>query len=268
MAKWMHHISAWVDSGTTFLDEAINQPAQLEGMFEAMEEFMSFYSEIDWTTETVEDCKKICSVFERHALHEHLVQITSHIYKVQQKGFEARHAISIASLGKALERNRKILEEFPQTNPTSDEKMMFSKFYDDEKRYKCTRITCRYFSEGFKDETARKRHVNLHNRPFQCEVNDCLGAEGFTNVKDLEKHVRAYHPERSDLAERFKTATIKPGKTTHTCTQCGRVFTRNFHRKNHELSHRGERPHECAECGKAFTRLNDLKRHQKIHERK
>ena len=270
IAKWFHHVNAWVGQGGTFLDDANDAAGQLQSIFKAMDEFMTRYGGVNWSHNLVDDCKAKCRVFEHLDLHDHLVELTSHIYTFQQKGFDAQHKISIEDLSKALERNRKALEMFPKTKPgpTAHEKETYKRFYDEERRFKCTRITCRYFSEGFKDEKARKRHVDIHDRPFQCEVPDCLGAEGFANAKDLERHTRAFHPEMSDLAEKFITATAKPKASTLACTMCGKTFSRNFHRKNHELSHRGERPHECPECGKAFTRLNDLKRHQKIHDRK
>jgi hypothetical protein len=269
IAKWSYHVNAWVGSGARFLEEAIDQPTHLNGISEAMDNFMARYSEEDWSNGLVKDCKTNCDVFENHLFYDTIVQLTSHIYTFQKKGFEAVHKISIKGLAKALERNRKLLEEFPKTNPSPDEIAEYSKFYDEDRRFKCTRTTCRYFSEGFKDEKTRKRHVNIHDRPFQCEVPDCLGADiGFANTKDLQKHTRAFHPEMSDLAETFRSTTAKREKANHACTMCGKTFTRNFHRRNHELSHRGERPHECAECGKAFTRLNDLKRHQKLHDRK
>ncbi|KAF1829385.1 C2H2 domain-containing protein [Decorospora gaudefroyi] len=268
IAKWSYHVNAWAASGAKFLGEAIDQSALLEGISEAMDDFMARYSEEDWASNQVDDCKRSCAVFEDYPFYDSLVQLTSHIYTFQQKGFKAQHKISIVSIGKALERNRKVLEDFPKSNHSASEEAAYSKFYDGDRRFKCTRITCRYFSEGFKDEQARKQHVNIHDRPYQCEVPDCLGAEGFTNSKDLEKHIRAFHPEMSDLAQTFNSATATREKAHHACTICGKTFTRNFHRKHHELSHRGERPHECPECGKAFTRLNDLKRHQKLHDRK
>jgi hypothetical protein len=270
IAKWFHHVNAWVGHGAGFLAQANDPQEQLQGIFKAMDDFMMRYGEVDWSNGLVDDCKTKCSMFEHLDLHGHLVELTSHIYTFQQKGFDAQHKISIPDLSKALDLNRKILEEFPKTKPgpTLHEKEAYNRFYNEERRFKCTRITCRYFSEGFKDEKARKRHVNIHERPFQCDIPDCLGAEGFANSKDLERHTRAYHPEISDLAVKFITATAKRETTNHACSMCGKTFSRNFHRKNHELSHRGERPHECPECGKAFTRLNDLKRHQKIHDRK
>lgn len=79
--------------------------------------------------------------------------------------------------------------------------------------------------------------------------------------------MRAFHPEMSDLAETFHAVTKPRVKTDHSCSICGKTFTRNFARQNHEMSHRGVRDHACPECGRAFTRLNDMKRHQKLHER-
>ncbi|CAN9219825.1 unnamed protein product [Alternaria alternata] len=180
IAKWFHHVNAWVASGTKFLEEAPDQVALLDGILHAMREFMMRYSELNWANGQVDDCKTKCKVFEHLGLYEHVVQLTSHIYTFQQKGFEAQHKISIPDLSEALDRNRKILEEFHKAKPgpTAEEKATYSKFYNEKRRFKCTRITCRYFSEGFKDEKSRKAHVNLHERPHQCEIPDCLGAEG------------------------------------------------------------------------------------------
>lgn len=267
VAKWFHHLDAWVQSGKEFLKHSTNQEAQLEIMLTATTEFMEYYAEEDWEEGSVEKCKATCTAFEYQPIYENLVLLTSHIYAFHTKGFEARHKISIKQLGDALQRNRKTLEElYIELSPS--EKDTYRKFYDDERRFKCTKISCRYFSEGFKDAKARKRHVNIHDRPYECEVSDCLGAEGFVNQKDLEKHTRIFHPDLSDLAETFNSLTAQRANAVYACTICGQTFTRNFHRKNHELSHLGIKPHACPECGKAFTRRNDLERHRKLHDRK
>ncbi|KAI8940928.1 hypothetical protein NX059_002183 [Plenodomus lindquistii] len=267
VANWFHHLTAWANSGEKFLNEVPNRDQLLADITDAMDDFMTQYQEEQWDQGIIDVCKVRCGVFSSHNLYDNLVALMSHIYAFQTKGFDARHTISITSLSLALDRNRKMLEQLP-SKLNDFEKVTYRKFYDDERLYKCSRITCRYFSEGFRDQKARKRHVDIHNRPYQCEVLDCLGTEGFASQKDLDKHTRGYHPERSDLAETFRSATAKRANASHACTMCGKTFTRNFHRKNHEASHRGEKPHECAECGRAFTRLNDLKRHQKLHDRK
>lgn len=266
VAKWFHHVNAFVEKGQDFLDQAVAPAHLLRQLAMALDNFMALYSEEDWEKGLVQECRRTCEKFQQYSdLHDSLVLLTSHIYTFQQKGFEARHKISINSLALTLERNRKLLET-PKSKLSQSEQAAYAKFYDSEKRYKCTKITCRYFSQGFREARAKKRHINIHDRPYQCEVADCLGGEGFAHERDFKNHKRSFHPEACDLSETFNSST-KKAKAIHACMYCSKTFTRNFHRNNHEKSHRGERPHECPECGKAFTRLNDCKRHQKLHER-
>jgi DNA-directed RNA polymerase subunit RPC12/RpoP len=265
IAKWFHHVNAFVNNGRRFLDEAVDSDGQLSALSGALDDFIDRFEEVDWTTGLVQNCASTCSAFQDYVLHENLLLLASHIYTFQQKGFEARHKISIKSLNDALERNRKLLEDTKTLSKT--EMSTYSRFYDDKRRFKCTKITCRYFSQGFADVKAKKRHINIHDRPYQCEVSECLGAEGFANEKDLKNHTRSFHPELSDLAETFNSSITKRAKADYACIFCGKTFTRKFHCKNHEKAHRGEREHECPECGRAFTRMNDMKRHSKLHER-
>lgn len=151
---------------------------------------MSKYGDEDWEKGLVEECKDSCHAFEDLPLYENLVLIISHIYTFQKKGFEARHKISIGGLDEALQRNRKILEDLPaklEKGKAASDLAAYSTFYDPKRLYKCNRITCRYFAEGFKDKQSRKRHVNVHDRPYHCDVQDCLGQEGFAKESDLQK---------------------------------------------------------------------------------
>lgn len=268
VAKWSHHVNAFVSAGTKFLHESTEPDRQLRSFSMAIDDFMTRYDDEQWAEGLLQVCVEQCKAFEDEDFFENLLLLTSHIYTFQEKGFHARNKISIKSLESAIKRNRKLLEEFPsaKTSSAQDKKKYFT-FYHKTRYYKCDKITCRYFSEGFGDEKARKRHINIHDRPFHCEVADCLGAEGFANPKDLEKHTRSFHPSLYDQTLLFSSVTEKYAKAVHACTLCGKTFTRRFHQRNHELSHRGERPHACPECGKAFTRKNDMERHRRLHER-
>lgn len=190
IAKWFHHINAFVSSGSKFLDQSRSCDDYLEDLSIALEDFMTQYDDTDWDEVIVEECRANCDAFKGLPCHDKLVSLTSHIYTVQQKGFDARREVSIKSLAAALDRNRKLLEELPSSKVfNSDDLARYCKFYDHERLFKCTKITCRYFSEGFKDSKARKKHVNIHERPFCCEVSDCLGNEGFGNSGDLQRRV-------------------------------------------------------------------------------
>ncbi|KAL1608317.1 hypothetical protein SLS60_003257 [Paraconiothyrium brasiliense] len=188
VAKWFQHVNAFVEFGKDLLEDYTRAEDLIRGLSLAIDSFMDYYHEQNFhePENIVEECRQTCKSFEGQDFYEDLVALTSHIYTFQKKGFEARHKVSINGLGEALNRNRKLMEETVSKLKGSDLET-FKKFYDNERPYKCTKITCMYFSEGFKDSKSKKRHVNIHDRPYQCDVPDCLGAEGFSNHKDLEK---------------------------------------------------------------------------------
>ncbi|KAF2638941.1 hypothetical protein P280DRAFT_470952 [Massarina eburnea CBS 473.64] len=269
IATWFLHVSAFVKTGKDLFAQA-QDPETLSTLLQdvstAIDEFMDRYDEENFYDIEVEKCRNDCEVFKDQDFYKDIVSLTSYIYQYQTKGFDARYKISIKSLKAALDRNRELLEK-SVTKLKESHLKKYKEFYDAEKRFKCDKITCIFFSEGFKDHKSRKKHVNCHDRPYKCEVDDCLGAEGYANSRDLEKHTRAFHPNISDLAERFNSTPVQKAKAAFTCTLCGQSFTRKLIMQDHEKSHRGERPHECAECGKSFTRKNDLTRHRRIHDR-
>jgi hypothetical protein len=188
VAKWFQHVNAFVEFGKELLNNYGKAEELIRGISQAIDMFMDQYHEEEFheLDNIVAECRKNCESFAEQDFHDDLVALTSHIYTFQKKGFEARHKVSIKSLEDALNRNRKLMED-TVSKLKGAELETFKQFYDNERPYKCTKITCMYFSEGFKDAKSKKRHVNIHDRPFQCEVPDCLGAEGFANSKDLEK---------------------------------------------------------------------------------
>jgi len=195
LAKWFHHVNAFMDTGKEIIerrDDVSSPPARedvvnlLKEITNALEDFRGTHGN-DWDDKVANDCIQKCKVFEGESFYDDLLATAGHIYAFHQKGFDARHEISIDGLAKALKRNRDLLEELP-TKLNQSELAVYRQFYDDERKYKCTKITCAYFSEGYKDSKARKRHLAMHDRPFQCDVLGCVGAEmGFPNNKDLEK---------------------------------------------------------------------------------
>jgi hypothetical protein len=186
VAKWYHHVNAFVKTGPEFLDGARNPEYQLDLLANTLDEFTQRFDELLDST-VVENCKTSCKAFEAYeSLYDNLVLLTSHIYTHQQ--FDARHKISIKDLEAALNRNRKLLENMP-TQLGPDDRDRYRRFHDDERYFKCNRVTCRFFFEGFKSAKDRDKHVRFHTRPYHCDVPDCLGAEGFVNQADLDRYV-------------------------------------------------------------------------------
>jgi hypothetical protein len=270
IAKWLHHFRAIVDAGQELFSEDSDTIAALEEINIALDDFANNYEDEILLEPVVDASREACKAFTNCNFYENLLSVWSHIYRHQEKGSEARNDVSIKALNDALTQNRKSIEGLtsPKTDLDSEQKRNLDSFYG-EKRYKCPKLTCFFFHEGFKDANTRDAHINRHDRPFNCPFPDCSVAEfGFGSNRDLERHERHFHPEMYDLANTFAAAnTAKTTKTPWKCDICGKKFTRNFHLKSHTLSHKGERPHKCSECGKAFTRANDCRRHEKIHTR-
>jgi hypothetical protein len=89
IAKWFHHVNAFVNNGRRFLDEAVDPDGQLSALSGALDDFIDRFEEVDWTTGLVQNCASTCSAFQDYVLHENLLLLASHIYTFQQKGFEA-----------------------------------------------------------------------------------------------------------------------------------------------------------------------------------
>jgi hypothetical protein len=266
VAKWAHHLRAVVGFGQEILSKQEENFASLAELESALDDFTNRYEEETLLQDNLATAIDACGAFQRSIIYDNLLSLWSHISRHEQKGPKARNEVSLQSLAEALTRNREVLEKLPARS--SHHSPNLNELYG-ENLFKCPKVTCHYFHEGFKDEKSRKAHINRHDRPFLCTVDDCLGVEsGFSSNKDLEKHMRAYHFEISDLAETFTPKKTPPATTPFKCPTCSKAFTRKFHLQSHERNHSGEKPFACDECGKAFTRSNDMRRHKKIHTRR
>jgi hypothetical protein len=185
IAKWFHHVNAFVKSGPEFLQGACGQKFNLDLLCHTLDEFAQRHDQLSDST-VVEACKTNCKVFTAYKLYENLVLLTSHIYAHQQ--FDACHKVSLENLDAALSRNRKLLEDLP-TQLGPDDRDRYRRFYDEENCFKCNRITCRFFFGGFKNAKDRDKHVKFHTRPHHCTVPDCIGADGFVSQADLNRYV-------------------------------------------------------------------------------
>ena len=281
IVNWSHHVYATVEAGQQLLAPNLDTQIAIEELKDAqnaiqelevaLNEFTKCYEDDIFQEMIVESSEKACEAFNQCNFYTSLQSVWSHIYRHQEKGFDARNDVSIKSLSEALIRNRKLLEDLTaSTNCSFGRPKNLDSFYGD-KLFKCPKLTCFYFHEGFKDVIGRVLHVNRHNRPFQCTFPDCSSAEfGFRSSRELEKHIKCFHPELINPAVTFVAVRAVPAKARWECTEpgCEKRFTRGFHLRSHIRTHKADRPFRCSECDKAFTRANDCKRHEKIHARR
>lgn len=162
------------------------------------------------------------------------------------------------------------------------------------KPFKCSRLSCRYFYDGFATAQQRDQHHDKHLLPFRCTVVGCPRYTlGMASSTELKMHVRDTHdapgddefPSLDDLKSQEGTEgtestagpwggqgdeavpIAKPARIKEwTCEVCSKVFRKKFNLKSHMVTHSDERKFRCSLCDLSFARANDRDRHEKIHE--
>lgn len=152
------------------------------------------------------------------------------------------------------------------------------------KPFKCSRLSCRYFYDGFATAQQRDQHHDKHLLPFRCTVVGCPRSSlGMTSETELGKHVRDTHmaptdddfpsldeeitagPARSQNHKRARKAK-RPQTNEWTCIVCSKVFRKKFNLGSHMATHSDEREFCCSMCDLSFARASDRNRHEKTHE--
>ncbi|KAK1634847.1 hypothetical protein BDP81DRAFT_396093 [Colletotrichum phormii] len=200
--------------------------------------------------------------------YTNLVRLWNHIYTHQKESVDDRNKAGIKRLQDAFLSHRTVLEEEYKPTTIMCGQDTIETYYGPN-QFKCERTLCKFFYEGFKTKKDRDSHHNRHNRPYSCRLETCSAAPfGFSSNKDMERHMRTYHPDDSEGQTPFIQMSRRVEQAKFPCNICGKCFTRNINLKGHMRSHFGERPFACSNCGKAFARLNDCRRHERIHTRK
>ncbi|KAL1647098.1 hypothetical protein SLS58_002869 [Diplodia intermedia] len=87
---------------------------------------------------------------------------------------------------------RRIIEDF-----TSNSGMRYQlQEIHGSKLFKCPKLRCRYFSQGFLDAQERDNHVKEHERPYRCSYSGCVVALlGYPTEQQLQRHEAEAHHE-------------------------------------------------------------------------
>lgn len=280
IAKWMDHFLNVCKSAERLLrsydrDVQGDRDAAMQELEETADEFIHAHD--DETTERHDELQtidtshpinistnKLCDAVSDGG--QNIRRLLKHVIRLRLSPV-SRDERSFSSLNESFTEARQEIEALHSNTNTYQSLVSELHEYYGEKLYKCERLSCYFFHEGFTDRNTREKHKRRHERPYQCEIPDCSSFEfGFTNKVDLDKHTIAFHPDAAIKAIQFKPAAVVDRKEwKHRCTQCDRTFARRNILKDHELAHAGQKPHECPTCGKAFTRKNDCVRHERIH---
>lgn len=276
VSQWFHHLQTMIERCGDFLSSKAAVAIEIsKTLHYALDDFQ-FLDDIRLNEEAdqkwLQQAREDCGSFKDRDLRDYLTDLWAHVCKHQQSPDSKKlDKIGIPDLAVVVERNRKIMEEIVLEKGSRIQAQL-ERYYG-RNHFKCERVTCPYFHEGFENSKDRDKHMRRHNRPFQCVIETCdQRIFGFSSNTQLEKHMRSYHPETCDLATLpAQFASLSKRKiegTRWSCPECGKNFTRKINLNGHiDGFHNGNKPFECPECGKGFARKNDMLRHRKIHSK-
>ncbi|KLP15177.1 uncharacterized protein LW94_11398 [Fusarium fujikuroi] len=177
---------------------------------------------------------------------QHVVSLWEHSTNYKALTDDRKDKVSIGKLGKALEINRPLLEATPttSTNAIMDTHSL-ENFYGSN-WFKCSRLSCYYFHEGFASHRDRQGHYDRHDRPFSCDDDDCPSSKiGFGSLKEFEKHRRNMHPGKGKLTQTFKRLKQlgRPGVEVakNTCPECSFKFDSRLQFRLHLVWHNAQK---------------------------
>ncbi|KAI1170610.1 hypothetical protein F4777DRAFT_583757 [Nemania sp. FL0916] len=268
--------SCWASHLLGSLDK-IEPGDRLDDLQESLETFIRVRRSL--TSRPLQDIKRIQKSLKPIQTSELFDEITQAVGWARKQSSDAGlgpNKDEALDIWQVTQRIRSVFESFRATQLLASDEKKLQQFYGTA-WFKCPRVNCIHYYQGFEKIEQRNHHINRHELPFLCYVPGChMEVFGYAEKSDLKKHLFKFHgigiPNEEDELEfpnppKRAAADRATAPATHQCSQCGKRFTRNHNLKNHIRSeHERSKPYECGVCGMAFPRKADCDRHKRRHE--
>ena len=180
----------------------------------------------------------------------------------------------VLDLPRITKRTRSVLEGL-LTKPVSTSDFEKLKQFYGPNWFKCPRVNCYYYHQGFRELDAREYHIKRHERPFLCVVQGChMGIFGHATKDEMQRHLFDCHGlemfEEMEFPEPPKLQSSNTAKSlaSFACSLCDKSYTRNHNLQAHiRTQHQNAKLESitCEICGKSFGRKWERDRHRLGH---
>ena len=186
---WVDHLEGWIQEART--DESIAHIADL------LQDFVQkYWSKMVCKAVVPQKIRDTFSCFELYEAFDYLTMAVV-LWKKQRTSYGTSTAESESfDLVRSVTEVRCILEDVVSAsvgNGVLERKL--ATFYG-LNLYKCPRVSCRFFTDGFSTKSQRDHHLEKHKRGFNCTYPGCpYGTLGFKTQRELDKHIAGSHEE-------------------------------------------------------------------------
>lgn len=301
VACWLRHVEQVVDSKS----KSEGDGPTIDDLAESLGTFLDVHSVpealVKKNITVSKGNERRLKAFEHQPFFPQLQQVVTLLRKELTFYGQIKQSEVALDLTETVTRVRTVLEAAHVTSPNNQHSDGMTDMYG-LKVFKCPRLSCRYFYDGFPTAQDRDQHRYRHERPFRCTVIGCVFySMGFDTIENAQKHVKETHnlseddaaafPDMKEVIEGWQPEPVPPVKrpsspvdgaqtettvniskpkrlkiTEWSCPHCLKVFKKKFNHDSHIITHSSRRDFVCEKCGKAFAREDGRKKHEKIHK--
>ena len=143
----------------------------------------------------------------------HPAQILSLLKKVPEKATDRNKCFDIEWRTLRIRRQLECLAE--HLGPGTAERRSIHVMYG-MRLFKCPKLDCKMFLEGFATRALRDKHIDQHDRPYLCVRRGCpFQSLGFETGNQLERHIKNAH-----ITEEDSEMLFPPPPRKHPDTLC------------------------------------------------
>ncbi|XTI89154.1 hypothetical protein V2W45_1469393 [Cenococcum geophilum] len=197
---WADHLEHWIENcGDAQAVKKVEQ--QIQGFLQ------KYWSKVNPQIVTSKNIRQKFKLLEESDIFDGLLTAIW-VWKKQCTSFGPPSAVpEQLELLEHIMRPRRILEQVVDSAAGNAGLQLKLSTYYGPKPYKCPRLSCNFFTEGFEKRSLRDLHIKKHDRRFTCTYPSCpYGILGVKTKSELDKHTASHY---SGTKAEFETSRKK-----------------------------------------------------------